>query len=803
MNANDFEKLGLFYLGRPVDPDTGTRADTPFLLDAQDLTTHALCLGMTGSGKTGLGIGLLEEAAIDGIPAIIVDPKGDLGNLLLQFPELRPSDFGPWIDPDQARREGVTPEELAATTASTWSSGLAKWGQDGDRIRRLAAAADFAIYTPGSPAGLQLSIFSALDAPPPAVRLDPNTLRDSVTAAVSSLLALANLSTDAQSPAFILLSTLVDREWRAGRSLRLDSLIRLVQDPPTDRIGVLTLDAVITPKERQSLGKKLNALLASPSLAAWNQGEPLDIQRLLYTADGKPRLSVISIAHLAETERMFFTTLLLTSIVAWMRQQPGTSSLRALFYMDEIFGYFPPTANPPSKAPMLTLLKQARAFGLGIVLATQNPVDIDYRGLSNIGLWMIGRLQTERDKKRLLDGLIGADAVDGLDRDELSTRLSALRKREFLVRNVHSSQIQLIESRWCLSYLRGPLSLPEISTLMAPRKAAEGADSAPAASAAAAAPALSAVPATFVATADDTPSAPPMILPPEIEQRYFPVAEGDLAATAPHYVPHLLIQARIHYADARKAIDYWRTTLHVIPVSPVTGDPDWSEMSLVEADGTPSPAPRATYDTLPSPLADPKTYPRVARDFKTHRALWAGLSLPSVPSLKLYARPDESEGDFRARIDFALREATDEAKQKLETRYAPKIASLDEKIRKAEAKIETEKAQHSSSRLNSFLRIGTAIASVFFGRASSGVTRAATGINAMTRSSKKKLDVQHAEESLEALTQQKAELDAKIAADLEALAAQYSAEAHPVVPITLEPKTTDIIIQRVLLAWVP
>lgn len=798
MNATDFEKLGIFYLGRPVDPDTGERIDAPFLLDAEDLTTHALCLGMTGSGKTGLGIGLLEEAAIDGIPAIVVDPKGDLGNLLLQFPELRPADFRPWIDVDQARREGTTPDALAASTAASWADGLGKWGQDGERIRRLADAADFAIYTPGSPAGLQLSIFSALDAPPPSVRLDPNTLRDSVTAAVSSLLALASLSTDPQSPPFILLSSLVDREWRAGRSLRLDSLIRLVQAPPMDRIGVFTLDTVISPKERLALGKKLNALLASPSLEAWNQGEALDIQRLLYTPEGRPRISVISIAHLSEQERMFFTTLLLTATVAWMRQQPGTSSLRALFYMDEIFGYFPPTSNPPSKAPMLTLLKQARAFGLGIVLATQNPVDLDYRGLSNIGLWMIGRLQTERDKKRLIDGLVGASAVDGLDPETIGKRLAALRKREFLIRNVHTSQLQLMESRWCLSYLRGPLALPEIATLMDPRKAGQAATAA-----AAPAAASGAVPATFVAAeTDDEPLPPPVILPPEIEQRYFPIPEGDLAAGCPHYVPHLLVQARLHYADARKGIDSWRSTLHLLPVAP-TGEPDWSMLAPVDADGAPTPAPRATYDTLPTALADAKTYPRIAREFKAHRALWASIQTASAPSLKLYASPDESDGDFRVRIDQALREAVTEAKDKLNRKYGPKIAALDEKIRKAAAKIDTEKAQLSTSKLNVVLRFGAAIASIFLGRSASGMSRAASGIGGLSKSSKDKLDVQQAEATLQALNQQKADLEAQIAAEIQAVEAAFAPDAHPVVPCTLEPKATDIIIQRVLLAWLP
>ncbi|MBQ9343919.1 MAG: DUF87 domain-containing protein [Kiritimatiellae bacterium] len=820
MNSSDFEKLGVFFLGRPVDPATGNRADAPYLLDAEDLTTHALCLGMTGSGKTGLGIGLLEEAAIDGIPALVVDPKGDLGNLLLQFPELRPADFRPWVDEDQARREGITPDQLATNTAAAWASGLAKWGQDGNRIRRLAAAADFAIYTPGSPAGLQLSIFSALNAPSPAIRQDPNTFRDSVSAAVASLLALANLSTDPQSPAFIFLSTLFTREWSKGVDLRLESLIGLVQNPELDYIGVLSLDAVISPKERQTLGKKLNALLASPSLAAWNQGEPLDIQRLLYTPDGRPRVSIISIAHLAEEERMFFTTLLLTSVVAWMRQQPGTSSLRALFYMDEIFGYFPPSSNPPSKAPMLTLLKQARAFGLGIVLATQNPVDLDYRGLSNIGLWMIGRLQTERDKKRLIDGLVGAEAVDGLDRVALGERLAALRKREFLIRNVHTSNLQLIESRFCLSYLRGPLALPEIERLMAPRKpAADGAS--PEAAGATLAPAHAAATAPVPAA-----DAAPLLLPAGIRQQYYlqpleqlalpPTGTPEAAtpgvpllpgaaqspAAAPVYLPYILATARVHYADARKAIDFWRDTFHLIPVAE-DGTPDWFGIRAVADEGLSDPAPAATYAFRPAPLTEQKTYDRIKSNFTRNRSLWAALPLASVPSLKLYARPDESDGDFRIRVAQTLRENLDAAKAKLADKHADKYAAIDEKIRKAEAKVETEEAQSSSVGASIVAGLGRALVSLLLGRKSSAITGGLSAITGRSRKSKKNLDIAHAKETLESLRQQRTDIETRCAAELADMAAKFDPTAHPQVPFTLTPKESDILNLQISLAWIP
>ncbi|MBR6023223.1 MAG: ATP-binding protein, partial [Kiritimatiellae bacterium] len=479
----NFELPGAFYLGRLRDPSGQTTTDAPLIYPAKDLTTHAVCVGMTGSGKTGLGVTLVEEAALDGIPVILIDPKGDLANLLLTFPDLDPADFQPWLDPDELARKGLTPEQGAEKTASTWRKGLASWGEDGDRIARLRAAADFSIYTPGAKTGLSLSLLSSLDAPPPGFADDPAAMRDRVSAAVSGVLALAGIDADpVQSREHILLSALVDRDWRDGRSVDLARLIQTIQEPGLDRIGVLPLESFFPAKDRFALAMRLNNLMASPSFAAWTEGEPLDISRLLRTPDGRPRVTVLSIAHLQDAERMFFVTVLLNEVLAWARRQSGTSSLRAILYMDEIFGYFPPNANPPSKAPMLTLLKQARAYGLGIVLATQNPVDLDYRGLANTGTWFIGRLQTERDKMRVIEGLTSAVAGEGLDRATLDRLMANLKQRVFMMRNAHDDAPVLFESRWCMSYLRGPLSPAEISRLMAHKKAlASPASPAPAA----------------------------------------------------------------------------------------------------------------------------------------------------------------------------------------------------------------------------------------------------------------------------------------------------------------------------------
>ena len=470
----DYEKLGLFYLGKTYDMKERQVTPNLVLYESKHLTTHAVCVGMTGSGKTGLGIALLEEAAIDGIPVIAIDPKGDLGNLLLTFPKLQAEDFQPWVDPDEAGRRGLTTEQFAAQTAEQWRKGLAAWDQTGERIARLRDAVDLAIYTPGSTAGLPLTVLRSFDAPPPRLIEQAEAYRERVASTVSGLLALLGIVVDPiTSREHILLANVLDHSWRAGHDLDMASLIHAVQSPPFQKVGVLDLETFFPAKERFALAMKLNNLLASPGFAAWLEGDPLDVGGLLYTPRGKPRLSIMSIAHLSDNERMFFVTILLNEVLAWIRTQPGTSSLRAILYMDEIFGYFPPTANPPSKVPMLTLLKQARAFGLGVVLATQNPVDLDYKGLSNAGTWFLGRLQTQRDKDRVLEGLEGASTVAGhaFDRKKMDEILSGLGNRVFVMNNVHDDQPVVFQTRWALSYLRGPLTREQIQTLMATAQA--------------------------------------------------------------------------------------------------------------------------------------------------------------------------------------------------------------------------------------------------------------------------------------------------------------------------------------------
>src|SRR6185369_3265452 len=370
----DFEKLGAFYLGRPYDLKEKKPGQGLVLYDSRDLVTHAVCVGMTGSGKTGLCVDLLEEAAIDGIPSIIIDPKGDLANLLLTFPDLSTADFAPWVNEEDAQKKNLSTNDYATNQAELWKKGLADWGQDGARIKRLRDAADFRIYTPGSNAGIPVSILKSFAAPPESIRDDNELMTERVNTTVTSLLGLLGIEADPiKSREHILISNILNSAWAEGRDLDIAGLIHQIQTPLMTRVGVLDVESFFPSKDRFELAMSLNNLLAAPGFSTWMEGEPLDIQQILHTPEGKPRVAIFSIAHLGDAERMYFVALLLNQTLGWMRTQSGTTSLRAILYMDEIFGYFPPVANPPSKLPLLTLLKQGRAFGLGVVLATQNP----------------------------------------------------------------------------------------------------------------------------------------------------------------------------------------------------------------------------------------------------------------------------------------------------------------------------------------------------------------------------------------------------------------------------------------------
>jgi hypothetical protein len=788
----DYEKLGVFYLGRVFDAQAGKGTDDLVLYDSRDLTTHAVCVGMTGSGKTGLCIALLEEAALDGIPSLVIDPKGDLGNLLLTFPDLRPEDFRPWINEDDARRKGLSPDEFAAQQAETWKKGLEQWGESGERIRRLREAAEFAIYTPGSRSGLPLSVVASFAAPPPSVLEDGDLLRQRVATTATSLLGLVGIDADPiQSREHILLSNLFERAWSAGEDLDLGMLIARIQKPPLERVGVMDLESFYPAKERFALAMALNNLLASPSFGAWLEGEPLDLKTLLYTPAGKPRVAIVSIAHLGDAERMFIVSLLLNQALGWVRGLAGTTSLRALIYMDEVFGYLPPVANPPSKLPLLTLLKQARAFGVGVVLATQNPVDLDYKALSNTGTWLLGRLQTERDKQRVLDGLESASGGAKLDRAELDRLLSGLKSRVFLMQNVHDSSPELIESRWAMSYLSGPLTLQQIKSLTPGERTASRR--------AAAAPA-SPAPAAAKGGRGSRP-----VLPPQVPQVFLPLRRPSAAGL--EYRPALLGMARVHFRDSKLSVDGSEEASLLAPLGDLTLDWQAGEtVEVAEADLEREPAESATFAALPAKATDPKSYDAWSKSFAEAVYRTRALGLWRSPSTKLVSRPGESEGEFRVRLAEVARETRDELKEAIRQRYGAKVDQLQQRLLRAQERVEREKNQASAQKMQTAISMGSTILGALFGRkrlSTSTLGRATTAARGVGRVLREGEDVDRAQDSAESLQQQIADLNAQMESEVKTQEAQSDPRSETLEEVSVKPRKADIEVRLVSLAWAP
>ena len=788
----DFEKLGLFYLGRQYDVASGKTLDDPVLYDSRDLVTHAVCVGMTGSGKTGLCLALVEEAAIDNVPVIAIDPKGDLGNLLLTFPNLSPGDFRPWIDEDEAARAGLTADAYAAREAETWRKGLADWGQDGSRIERLRSAADFAIYTPGSKAGLQVSLLASFAAPAPAVRDDAEMLAERAATTATSLLSMAGVDAPPRSPEHTLVSSILSTAWAGGRDVDLPAIIAQIQTPPFKKVGVVDIDTFLAQRARFDLAMKVNAVLAAPGFDRWFEGEPLDPARLLYTEKGRPRVVVFSIAHLGDAERMFFVSLLLNQIVGWMRGLTGTSSLRAILYMDEIGGYFPPVANPPAKAPLLTLLKQGRAFGVGVVLATQNPVDLDYKGLSNIGTWFIGRLQTERDKARLLDGLEGASAA-ALNRDDVDRILSSLGKRVFLLHNVHDKDLVTFQTRWTMSYLRGPLSRDQIATLMTNRKADSAAAAAPAPEAAKRQP----------VSAESSEHAP--VIPPGIDQVFIPPASGSSRVV---YTPVLLGAARVAFADPKVGIDVTRDVVYEAPFEEGAVAVDWAKGTRLDvgvSDLRRAPEPGASFVPLPAAASNAKNYALWDKAFKQWLGQSERLEVLRHAETGLTSRPDEKESDFRVRVQDAARTARDEAVEQLRQKYAPRLAALAEKERRAQASVERETEQSTQQKLQTVVSIGATLVGALLGRkaiSAGTIGRATTAARGVGRTMKESGDIARASESLDAVRAQTKELQDEVQKETDAIAARF--ERTPTFErATLVPKRGQVTVQLVALGWDP
>jgi hypothetical protein len=813
------EKLGDFYLGKEYDPVKRKLAEELLYFDARNLTTHAVCIGMTGSGKTGLGISILEDAAIDKVPAIIIDPKGDLTNLLLTFPELRPEDFEPWVNPDDAARKGMSTGQYAAKTAETWRTGLASWEQEPERISLLMESADFTIYTPGSDAGIPVSIVGSFQAPHINADDDAEGFNEHVGSTVSALLGLLGIEADpVRSREYILVANILDSHWRKGENLTIQEVIKGIQKPPFGQVGVVDLESFYPEKERFALAMLLNNLIASPSFAIWLKGEPINISKMLYTDHGEPRHSIFYIAHLSDQERMFIVTLLLGEIVSWMRAQSGTTSLRALLYMDEVFGYLPPSREPPSKRQFLTLLKQGRAFGLGLILCTQNPVDLDYKALSNAGTWFIGKLQTERDKQRLMEGLqsIGAQTGPLADPRLLDKLISSLESRVFLLHCVHEDEPVVYQTRWVMSYLAGPLTRPQVRRLMADKRGE--------APASVAKPAASAAPvreqsASSTTVTDGLMTEAPAS-PPGIPLVYLPVelSESDAVdalrkqmsgAVTPQaarlvYEPAVLGAATVRFRDAAKGIDEERDFNLLVPIAGKAELLSWKNAEFVDVDPARLPdegEPGALHYVGPGSAPDPKkAITTLRQDLDDHLYGTATHEVDYHKGLKLYAESGESASEFAARVMQVAKEARDGELDVVYAKYQKKMDDLNKRLEKEQQELEADRADYTGRLAEEALTGATMVASFF------GLGRRRTLSSMATRrrmSATAKADIAESEQAIARMQSDMTALEAAYREEAAAVVAKWEAASGDLDRLKLTPRRSDVDVNLVALAWAP
>ena len=831
---SDFEKPGSFYIGKTFNPADGKPADEYTLYDSRDLTTHAVCVGMTGSGKTGLCVDILEEAALNDVPTIIIDPKGDITNLLLTFPELRPEDFQPWVNPGDARRKNLSVEEFAANTAQTWRDGLAQWGQGPERIRRLKDSAEFVIYTPGSDAGWPVSILQTLQAPTLSWDTEEEALRERIKGTVSALLGLIGIDADPlRSREHILLSSIFEHAWRQGQDLDLAQLIMQVQTPPVRKLGVFDVDTFFPEKDRFELAMSFNAILAAPSFQTWIEGIPLDVEGILRNGQGKPRASVFYIAHLSDQERMFFVSLLLEQVRTWMRGQSGTTSLRALIYFDEVFGYFPPhPANPPSKEPLLSLLKQARAFGVGVVLVTQNPVDLDYKGLTNAGTWFIGKLQTDRDKDRVLEGLEGAiqEAGTTLDRKTLDRTISALKSRVFLMHNVHEDAPTLFMTRWAMSYLRGPLTKTQVKTLMGEEGRPVEATAAPAVARGESATA----PVPSAARSEDLTETMAFMrpsLPADVPQYFLPVSlsaerafravedrvGGSMALLNKQlvYEPVLLGAATVHCVHSKSGIETDERWVRLAEPPQRTGLIRWDESEVVEIDPrdlSAQAADEAKYAELPAGLSTAQDLKKFSKDFDEFLYRNATVSILYNEKLDLYSAVGESEGDFEKRCEDAADDAYEAEEEKLKAKYEAKIEKIEDKRKREERELAEDEADLAARKQDEVLSgidsgLSTVLGLLGGGRLSTKVSRASSKLSkASTKrrmTGKAQADVEESKEAIAQFEEDIEGLQGELEDELTDLKEEWNEAVAGYETVDIQPRRGDVVVEIFGIGWRP
>ena len=803
-----------FYFGNTYDlKNQAIIPDKLTYYNPQDLTTHMVITGMTGSGKTGMGIILLEEAALKGIPAILVDPKGDLTNHLLHFPDFLPGDFEPWVDADAAKREGQTVEQAAEAAAASWKKGTERSGIDRTRMEKLAQSVDYAVYTPGSDSAIPISILSSLKAPQISWDENKEMLREAISSTVTALLGLVGFKDidPVRSREHILLSNIFEHSWSDKKDLDLESLILQVQNPPFEKLGVFPVAKFYPEKDRFDLAMLLNNFIAAPSFESWLEGQPLDIQNLLYSPDGKPRHSIFYLAHLADAERMFFITLLYSAIETWMRTKSGTSDLRALVYFDEIVGYLPPVANPPSKPIILRMLKQARAFGVGLVLSTQNPIDLDYKALSNAGTWIIGKLQTDQDKQRLLDGLTNVSGT--FDRPYFDNTISSLGKRVFLLHNVHAKGPEIFTTRWAMNYLAGPITRNKLQDL----NRLVGADVRLVSAALnGSGQSVSAADVVGGGSADLPGKSTQPVLGSKVNVFYLPVrlspgdaykqaADRGIAPTTQplyHYRPTLVGQAQVWFANRTYNVNTQKGITVLIPELENRGLVQWQDYQVDEIPANEfdrGPLPGATFADLVYPFTDEKNVSSLSSDFADWLYRNYQITLYRNPDLKLVSEVGESKEDFIARTQVAGNTNLSAGVGAIEAKYAKQKKTIENKLVKEELELERDKQTLNHRRLE---EAGTGLQTVvsLLGGRKKSISSSLTK-RRMTATAKE--NVAESEVMIARYKSELAELDAKMKIEIDEFKANAEGKAVELQEIFIKPLKKDVVVEYFGLAWAP
>ena len=806
------------FLGGTIDGATHARttddATSHISVATDELTTHGVIVGMTGSGKTGLGVIVIEEALRSGLPVIAIDPKGDLTNLCLTFPDLAATDFRPWIDDAQARNAGKTPDQFAADQAALWKKGLADWGLGGSDIGELRSRTDFSIYTPGSESGVPVNIVGSLQVPPDMSDLE--VVGDEIEGFVTGLLGLVGVDADPlSSREHILLSNLINHSWSEGRALDLMTLVGMIATPPIRKLRVFELDQFFPGADRMKLAMQLNGLLASPSFAAWAAGPPLDIGSMLFTPQGAPRCAIITTAHLSDDERQFVTSLVLSKLVTWMRRQSGTTDLRAMLYMDEVAGYLPPTANPPTKKPIMLLMKQARAFGVGVVLSTQNPVDIDYKAISNAGTWMIGRLQTDRDKARLLDGM--SSASGGVDVDAIGDTISGLGKREFVLRRAGQDRPEVFTTRWAMSYLRGPMTRDQIGRLMDAERVEVEVAAAPAPSSGVVGrptPVPGAAPGEPVLADDESAVMPDVadgtaVRWADVASPWLAEVGGDSRGT--RLAAAAVARVSLRYDEARADLvhdDEFECVLF-----PLGEQVDASQMVRVDYDDRdlrPTPPDMPVYRLTEAKVANKTFWSSLDKAIRDQLVRTSTVEIRSNQGLKLFGRPGEQADAFEARC---LKSADDRAEAEiasLRDKYETRAKRLRDQIDGLEDRIDVLEEQSKSTRNSELLSTaGSVLGGLLGGSKSKGgllgglLGDAGTAARRRGRTGAAGERVDAAQNKLERLTDDLEALEAELASEIIEIDRKWMDLANDSSTIEVGLESSDVKVVQLTLTWIP